>query len=53
MQYSVMTYKEKESEKEHVYMYLSLNHFAVHLKQIQCYKSTIFLFIKKEKKKHI
>ena len=46
-QYFLMTYKEKESEKEHVYMYVSLSHFAVHLKQTHCYKSTIFLFIKK------
>ena len=36
-----MTYKEKESEKEHVYMYVSLSHFAVHLKLIR-YQSTIF-----------
>ena len=44
-----MTYKEKESEKEHVYMYVLLSHFAVHLKLI-CYQSTIFPFIKKGKK---
>ena len=28
-QYFVITYKEKESEKEYIYMYVSLNHCAV------------------------
>ena len=30
-QYFAVTYKEKESEKK-MYMYVQLNHFAIHLK---------------------
>ena len=31
MQYSVIAYMGKESEKEQIYVYVQLNHFAVHL----------------------
>ena len=33
-QYSIITYMGKESEKEwiYIYIYIKLNHFAVHLK---------------------
>ena len=38
-QYFVITYKGKESEKE--YMYIYVNHLAVHLKVTQHCKSTV------------
>ena len=41
MQYSVITYMGKESEKEWIYIYIQLNHFAVHLKLLQHCKSTV------------
>ena len=37
-----------EYEKEHMYMHVLLNHFAVHLKLTQCYKLTL---IKKKSKR--
>ena len=40
-QHSVLTYMGKESEKEWIYVYVSLNHFAVHLRLTQHCKSTI------------
>ena len=40
-QYFVITYKGKESEEEYIYyIYIKLNHCAVHLKLTHC-KSTI------------
>ena len=33
MQYPVITYMGKESEKEGVRIYVQLNHFAIHPKQ--------------------
>ena len=50
IQYSVMTYMGKESKKEWIYVYVYLNHFAVHLKLMEYCKSTIFL---KRKNKEI
>ena len=46
IQYHVITYNGKESSYICVYTYISLtlNHFAVHLKLTQYYKSTIVLF---------
>ena len=44
-QYSVITYMQKESEKELGYVCVcvnKLNHFAVYLKLTQYYKSSIF-----------
>ena len=38
-QYSVITYMGKESEKEWIYVYVQLNHLAVHLKLTQHCKS--------------
>ena len=35
IQYLVITYNEKESEKEYAYIYTYLNHFDVHLKLTQ------------------
>ena len=49
-QYSVVTYMGKESEKEWIYVYVKLNHFAVHLKLIQHCKSTILQYKKLFKK---
>ena len=43
-QYSVMAYTGKESEKEWIYVYVQLNHFAVHLKLTQHCKSTILQY---------
>ena len=43
-QYSVITYMGKESEKEWIYVYVQLNHFAAHLKLTQHCKSTIFQY---------
>ena len=43
-QYSLITYKGKESEKEQIYVYVKLNHFAVHLKLTQHCKSTILQY---------
>ena len=41
MQYFVISYNGKELKKEYVYVYTHiLNHFAVHLKLTQYYKST-------------
>ena len=40
-QYSVIAHKGKESEKEWIYVYGQLNHFAVHLKLIQHSKPTL------------
>ena len=37
-----MTYMGIESKKEWIYVYVQLNHFAVHLKLTQHCKSTIF-----------
>ena len=34
-EYSAITYMGKESEKEQIYVYIQLNHFAVHLKLTQ------------------
>ena len=34
-QYSVITYMGKESEKEWIYVYVQLNHFAIYLKLTQ------------------
>ena len=39
IQYLVITYNRKESEKEHIYVYT--NHFAAHLKLTQHCKLTI------------
>ena len=39
-QYSVVTYRGEESEKDWIYVCVSLIHFAVHLK-LTHYKSTI------------
>ena len=47
--YLVITYNGKESKKEKIYIYTYLNHFALHLKLIQYYKSTI-LQLKTSKK---
>ena len=48
-QYLALTYMGKGSKKEWVYVYVSLTHFAAHLKLTQCGKSTIlpiqFFFI--------
>ena len=42
IQYLVITYNRKESEKVlYIYMYIKLNHFTVHQKLIQHWKSTI------------
>ena len=41
MQYSVITYMGKESEKEQIYVYIQLNHFAVCLQLTHHDKSTI------------
>ena len=46
-QYSVVTYMERESEMEWIYVCVQLNHFAVHMKLIQHYKSIILQYIKK------
>ena len=43
-QYSVITYVGKESEKEGICIYLSLNHFTVHLKLTQYCESTILQY---------
>ena len=40
-QYSVITYMRKESEKEWIYVYVLLNHFAVYLKITQYCESII------------
>ena len=40
-QYSVITHMRKESEKEWIYVYVLLNHFAVYLKITQHFESTI------------
>ena len=40
-QYFVITYKGKQSEKVFTYIYKSMNHFAVHLKLTQHYKSAV------------
>ena len=40
-QYSVITYMGKESEKELIYVYVYLNHFAVYPKLTQHCTSTI------------
>jgi len=42
--YLVITYKGKKSEKEYIYTYTKLNHFAVHLKLTPHCKSTILQF---------
>ena len=47
VQYILITYSGKESEKEYTYIYIhtythiQMNHFAVHMKVTQCCKSTI------------
>ena len=53
IQYLVITYNEKESEKYiytyvciYLYIHIWLNHFAVHLKLTQCCKSPILQFKK-------
>ena len=43
----------KESEKEHIYFYVWLNHFAICKKLIQYYKSTIIQLKIKFKKETI
>ena len=40
-QHSVVTYMGKEFGKEWIYVYGWLNHFALHLKLTQHYKSTV------------
>ena len=42
-QYLAMTYMGKESKKQWIYVYVSLIHFAVHLKLTQDCNSTILL----------
>ena len=42
----------KESEKQWIYVYVQLIHFAVHMKLIQLCKSTIFRIHLKKKKKN-
>ena len=41
IQYPVIKHNEKEYEKEHIYIYLSLNHFAEQQELAQHCKSTI------------
>ena len=41
IQYLIITYMGKGSEKEQMYMYGELNHFAVHLKLTQYCKSAM------------
>ena len=44
IQYSVVIYMGKDSEKEWIYVYMYNNHFAVHLKLLQHCKSTILQY---------
>ena len=48
-----MTYMGKESEKEWIYVYVQLNHFAIHVKLTQHCKSTILQYKIKIKLKKI
>ena len=41
IKYFVIIYNEKESKKEYLFIYIHLNHFAVHLKLTQYCKSTV------------
>ena len=41
IQYLVINYNEKESEKLRIYIYMFLNHFAVHQKLTQHCKSIL------------
>jgi len=45
--YLAATYNGKEFEKLYIYIYVKLNHFAVHLTLAQYYKSTIQKILKK------
>ena len=53
IQYLVITYNGKESEKVHIenILYIKLNHFAVYLKLTQHCESTILQFLEKVKLK--
>ena len=49
IQYLIITYNGKESEKEYIYIYIYMNLFAVRLKLTQHCKLTILQFLNGKK----